>query len=439
MNEEQNKRVAEFRFSVISSLVGFVRLSRGQKEAIIRELCGRQWEIPYSGRSFLSRSTILNWARLYEKGGRRIEALYPDERHDKGSIRAMDEDTASAIINLKKELKDASLPVIIKEAQKRQIFQPDFKASNATIYRLFERHGLNETVEDAIDRRRFEAEFPNDIWQSDCLHGPKAIVDGKLKKTYLFAIIDDHSRLILHAEFYLHERLDSYIDCLIKALQKRGLPRKLYIDNGPAFRSHQLGFACASLGIAIIHSKPYQPEGRGKIERWFKTVRMQFLPLIADGIILHELNERLWQWIDKEYHSRVHSSTKEMPLKRYLNNIHLITEAPKELHDYFRKRALRKVDKDRTVSLLGRVYESPVELIGKTATLLYHENDPARVEAFYNNKSYGMLVALNAHINCRVKRQQGITQIIAKQDDSAHADVHYSSGQLFGKGGNDNE
>jgi hypothetical protein len=80
MNEEQNKRVAEFRFSVISSLVGFVRLSRGQKEAIIRELCGRQWEVPYSGRSFLSRSTILNWARLYEKGGRRIEALYPDER-----------------------------------------------------------------------------------------------------------------------------------------------------------------------------------------------------------------------------------------------------------------------------------------------------------------------------------------------------------------------
>jgi hypothetical protein len=92
---------------------------------------------------------------------------------------------------------------------------------------------------------------------------------------------------------------------------------------------------------------------------------MQFLPLIADGIILHELNERLWQWIDKEYHSRVHSSTKEMPLKRYLNNIHLITEAPKELHDYFRKRALRKVDKDRTVSLspactTGNSPENPV-------------------------------------------------------------------------------
>lgn len=131
------------------------------------------------------------------------------------------------------------------------------------------------------------------------MHGPMVDVDGKMRKTYLFGFLDDMSRLIPHAEFYLHERIDSYIDALKKALMKRGLPRKLYVDNGPTFRSHHLGYAVASLGIALIHSKPYQPEGRGKIERWFKTVRMQFLSEIPDGLNLQELNRRLYEWIDK--------------------------------------------------------------------------------------------------------------------------------------------
>lgn len=129
---------------------------------------------------------------------------------------------------------------------------------------------------------------------------------GRLRKTYLFAFIDDMSRLIPHAEFYLHERLDSYIESFQKAIGKRGLPRKLYVDNAPAFKSQLLSHATASLGIALIHSKPYQPEGRGKIERWFKTVRMQFLSTIPDGLPLDELNRRLNEWIDKQYHTAVH-------------------------------------------------------------------------------------------------------------------------------------
>jgi len=101
--------------------------------------------------------------------------------------------------------------------------------------------------------------------------------DGKIRKAYLFAFIDDMSRMIPHAAFYLNERVDTYVGALRIALAKRGLPRKLYVDNGPAFRSHLLGHATASLGLALIHSKPYQPQGRGKIERFFRTVRMQFL------------------------------------------------------------------------------------------------------------------------------------------------------------------
>jgi putative transposase len=204
-----------------------------------------------------------------------------------------------------------------------------------------------------------------------------------MKKTYLFAFIDDMSRLVPHGEFFLNERIDCYINALTKALAKRGLPRKLYVDNGPAFSTQILRHACASLGIALVHSRPYQPEGWGKIERFFKSVRMQFLAAQPDGLTLQDLNNRFKEWID-EYHLREHGSTREAPLARYAGHLHLTREAPKDLMDHFRKRVARKVDKDRTVSLDGRLYEAPVDMIGKTVMLLYHESDPSRVELLVN-------------------------------------------------------
>lgn len=140
-----------------------------------------------------------------------------------------------------------------------------------------------------------------------------------MRKSYLFAFIDDMTRLVPHAGFYLNERIDSYVDAFIKALSKRGLPRKLYVDNGPAF-STQI------LGIALIHSRPYKPEGRGKIERFFRTVRIQLLSTVQDGLTLEELNRRLGDWVDL-YHISRHSATKEAPLDRYGNHLHLIREA----------------------------------------------------------------------------------------------------------------
>ena len=183
------------------------------------------------------------------------------------------------------------------------------------------------------------------------MHGPRVIHENKLRKSFLFAIIDDHSRLIPHALFYLAENIDSFRDCLLLALEKRGLPRRLYVDNGSAFRSHTLKYACARLGIALLHTAPYTPEGKGKIERFFLTVRKQFLPLLPQTITLESLNEQLMHWIDSDYHQRVHSSTGQGPLARYLAHLHLLRSAPANLRDYFRVPARRKVDKDRTVTL----------------------------------------------------------------------------------------
>lgn len=441
MDEERKKRIAEFRFGVIADLVGWRKLSWGERGRLLEEKASQHWEIPFSNRTTLSEATILNWCRRYERSGRKLSSLYPAERSDKGRFRSLDPETVQTLINLKKEHKKASVALILRQAKIRKLVPADFKVTPATLYRLFREKGLMEKESETEDRRRFEAELANEIWQSDALHGPQVKEEGKRRKSYLFAFIDDCSRLIPHAEFYLSEKVDSYCDALRKALRKRGLPRKLYLDNSPGFRSYHLAHITASLGIALVHSRPYKPEGRGKIERWFKTLRSQFLSVVAEGVSLKELNKSLWDWIEKDYHQRVHSSTRETPLQRYLKHIHLIREAPKDMEDYFRRRTTRRVHKDRTVSLNSRLFEAPTGLIGKIVTLLYHDYDPQRVEVFYSNTSYGYLVPLDLHINTRIRRDHHTTEIIPKDASTqpAEAPDHYKNGQLFGQGDSDDE
>ena len=226
-----------------------------------------------------------------------------------------------------------------------------------------------------------------------------------MRKTYLLAFIDDHSRLVPHAQFFLSESLDCYIRALEQALSTRGLPRKLYTDNGPAFRSHHLEYITASLGIALVHARPYKPQGKGKIERFFRTVRSDFLPGFK-GDTLDDINLALHYWLNDIYLQRIHSSTGQSPFARFTAHMECIRKAPRNLKDHFRKTARRKVAKDRTVSLDGRLFEAPVPLIGKQVSLLYHDEDPLQVEIVFNGQSYGLLTPLDIHVNCRVKRDK---------------------------------
>jgi hypothetical protein len=253
------------------------------------------------------------------------------------------------------------------------------------------------------------------------MHGPDVYVEGKKRKSYLIAIIDDHSRLIPHAEFYLSEGIDSYLDALEQAFLKRGLPRKLYVDNGPAFRSRQLEYITASLGVSLIHARPYKPQGKGKIERWFRVVRTSFLSMIRDPLKLWELNEWLTGWIEEEYHRRRHGSTGQSPFQRFTANMECLRPAPDDLRDYFRKVARRKVAKDRSITFEGKLYEAPVSLIGKQVELLYHENDPDYIEIKWNNESYGIVRPVDVHVNCRVKRDENnMNDVIITTDGSGY-------------------
>ena len=381
MKEELKKEIAVFRYGVIADFVGGRTLSRGEKERLLRDKCEQKWQIPCSSRSRLGRSTLKEWIVRYRKSGNRLESLYPQGRTDKGESRTIEGEVAAGLVVLRKELPEVSLPVLLTEAQKRMIILPGMKVSYSSLYRFLKGQGLLHTPgRSPSDRRRFEAEHPNDLWQSDIMHGPSVQGEGKKRKTYLIAFIDDMSRLV-QGQFYLHERVENFLDALKKALLMRGLPRKLYVDNGAAFRSRHLEHICASLGIVLLHSKAYQPEGKGKIERFFKTVRGSFLSLY-EPTTLEALNDDFNTYRDT-YNEKKHSATGQSPLQRFSGGIECIRVAPKDLEDHFRKTARRTVAKDRTIALNNRLYEAPVELVGKQVSLLYHEEDPQRVEVFY--------------------------------------------------------
>ena len=312
MNKELAERIALFRFGVIAPLVDR-HLSRGERERVITQIISATWQIPGSPRSSIGRSTVEKWLYRYLNSGADIESLKPQPRSDKGNCRSMDTETEASLVALKKEFRGYSLQALLSVARQRSIIDSRFRVSKQSIYRLFARHGIGGSISHPVDRRKFEAELPNDLWQSDCMHRPKVTVEGTMQKTYLFAIIDDHSRLIPHAQFYQRENIECFRDCLIQALEKRGLPRRLYVDNGSAFRTHQLRYGCARLGIALLHSQPGVPEGRGKIERLFPTVRSQLMPVLTTASTLDELNAGLSHWIDDEYHQRKHSSTSQPP------------------------------------------------------------------------------------------------------------------------------
>ena len=406
MTEDEKMQVAVFRFSVIGDFVTARTMTRAEKRRLMREKCARKWQIPFSEKTRLSQGTIQGWCRVYANSRGDLKSLFPKDRSDKGKTRAMDEDSCLSLIELKLETPALTVPQLIEQMNQQSRVTSGTVLNNSTVYRfLHQQNLLSPQMRKPVDRRKFEAELPNDLWQSDVMHGPKVDVNGRMRKSYLIAIIDDHSRLIVHARFYLSEKLSCYLEAFENGIATRGLPRKLYVDNGAAFRSKHLEYITASLSISLIHAKPYMPQGKGKIERWFKTIRSSFLPLFK-GTSLEQLNEALTHWISDSYHKRTHSSTGQTPFERFTEKMHCLRNSPVNLKNYFRKVARRTVSKDRSVTLEGRLYEAPVALIGKRVELLYHNSESENVEIKYQNKSYGLIRPVDLHVNCRVKRDK---------------------------------
>jgi len=398
------EKVALFRYGLIAALV-LEKLPRGEMIRRARELAEHEYDIPFSDRRQVSVETLLHWAARYRNGG--LEALGPQPRSDRGKPRVISPQLAQLIERLKRENPHRNGTTLLRELA---LVSEDGTAplSESSLYRFLKKQGLTKRQLLAkTGYKKFEAEYANQIWQSDLMYGPYIERDGGGKRqSFLCAILDDASRLIPHGQFYADQGLESLLDCLRQAIAARGVPIRLYVDNGKIYRSRQLERIGASIGILIVHTPPYQPEGRGKIERFFRTVREQFLASIDRQAVrtLADLDARFQVWLDSVYHREKHGALETTPLQRWQRDIEHVRQLPPstDLRRLFFYRVDRLVRRDSTFLIHGRFYEAPPQLAGRRIEVRFDPLDPIEMDLYFEGQFVSTARPVDAVINAQL-------------------------------------
>jgi len=300
MKEGIREKIALKRYQIISPVLA--EPTRAQNE-YFRQQAGREHDFARYGARKVRVSTMKSWLKKYRKNG--FEALKPKDRSDKGRPRRLDEIMTRAI-----EVKCKAYPYWTVQKLYENLRDQDLLGEPPVHY---------NTRTDV--RKAYEVDNVNDLWVCDFMHGPKVRNSNRSVKAILCAIIDDHSRMVVGHAFSASETIGSLTLVLKEAFLGYGIPKRLYVDNGPSFSSELLLRSCALAGISLTHSKPYDSPSRGKIERFFRTVRDRFLSGVQDGISLEELNEAFWLWLQEDYHHKLHTGIGERPVDRYSSSV----------------------------------------------------------------------------------------------------------------------
>jgi transposase InsO family protein len=418
-SNHNDRQIALFRYGLIADLLHLPSGNGSGLYAKLKEKSEKEYEIPGTLRRRVAIGTMREWLGLYRRGG--FDALVPKPRSDAGQSRAIPQEVLDRLVSIKEEHPEYSLAMVINEARQHESFPKELKLPLATVHRHLSKAGVMQKCSEKgtnKDRRHFAFERAGELWMSDVMHGPSVTVEGrKRRKTYLIAFLDDATRIIPFATFALSESTNAFLPALEQAISRRGIPKRLYVDNGSAYRSHHLALVCAKLGITLIHARAYQPQGKGKQERWFRTVRMQFLPALGDADMasLEALNRRLWAWVEGEYHETPHRGLDGItPFDAWaMRSDEVRLPGPEtNLRELFLFEQKRKVQKDRTVSLDGALYEVDAALVGETVTLRF---DPSKkgglIDIWHNGKKFQSAKPVDAYANCFVKRNHNSRQL----------------------------
>jgi len=388
--EERRAKIALERYTLILPLL---RAESAKERHQWRKSLAAQPPAPWRG---LSLTTLYRWEKAWAAGG--FEALKPQPRREKRLARAVSPETLARAEALKREQPFRSARAIIRILQlDRENPIPEKKLAERTLRRHLAQRGATSAQLVAQQRpkpyRRFERHAFGDLWQGDALHGPELpdpAQPGQSRPTFLFAFIDDHTRLVPHAQFYWYEQLPCLEDCFKKAIRRYGAPLAVYVDRGPVYTSRQFDTACATLGVQRILATAYYPEGKGKIERFFRFVRADFLPELARSAVtsLAQLNQSLLAWLEVVYHRKHHQELGQSPLERFRHNPNPAGRPvdPDLLRQAFLHRAERQVAKTATVSFQGNRYHVPAFLRGQTIQLRYDPLDLAHLEIWFRGQ-----------------------------------------------------
>ncbi|MDA8227118.1 MAG: DDE-type integrase/transposase/recombinase [Desulfitobacterium hafniense] len=421
LREVDRANIALKRFALISPVLN--EQVNSQKEYFER-VCSQPIEMPYYGLKHYRPKTLKSWLDDYRRAG--LDGLRPGHRSDRGTSRKVEPDIAEKINEKRLKAPRLTRIQLWEDLVKEGVILPE-KLSQATFYRFLAANPVIAAGQDAAEEKelkRFAHQRINELWQADLMYGPY-IKDGKGKKqTYLVAFIDDASRLITAAQFFFSQNFEALRITLKEAVSRRGVPKMLFTDNGKIYCSNQLAIVCASLGCSLIHAQPFSACAKGKIERFFRTVRQRFLTrLIPDSVKnLEDLNLKFWAWLEEDYQRKLHSALKMSPLDFFMSQVNQITifSTPPLLDEYFLLRVQRKVNHDATLSIDNILFETTPELASTRIEVRYDPewlskpNQPLLL--FQEGQKVGEARQVNFHDNAHVKRRgPGRTSSAPKQ------------------------
>ncbi len=349
--------------------------------------------------------TIETWAVRHKKHG--IATLDKKTRSDKNTQRKVTSAQLAEAIN--EVLPTLSLNKVGKTPKStlyRCLLQKNYfsrqQLSPTTFYRYLRENDLLNTETTEKLRTSFAMRFANELWQGDTMYGPSIQQsDGKWRKTFLIAFIDDASRLITHAEFFYRDNTDNMVEAFRIALYKRGKPERLYFDNGSNYTSKEILQACVRLDIRLSHAPVRDGAAKGKIERFFRGFRDRFLVMHSNFDSLEQLNQLAQTWIEDEYNTQPHSSIQMRPLDRFnLDHdriIFLSNDAFTE--EVFFVEEERRVSKVNVFSINNQKFECPVDLRNKTVQIRYNRRRRDTFIVYFKDQRMGEATPLNQYFN----------------------------------------
>lgn len=402
MRPDPAEAVALFRYKIVADATN-PRLSALERGRLVRALADQLHELPDGSRGQYSRGTLDRWVRAYREQG--LDGLRPLRRGDIGVVRRHPEllDEAG---RLRAELPTRSAAQIAHILFARH----GVRVAERTVRSYLQRRGLQRTALTVQPRTfgRFEAERPNELWVGDVLVGPfvpHPRAAGS-RRAYLFLLVDDYSRLLVHGRWMADQDARAGQTVLRAAIQRRGLPEQLYVDNGAPYANTALDRTCAVLGVRLVHSRPYAPEGRGKLERLNRFIRERFLTEAeAQGIAsFAELNDRFLAWAEQVCNTRQHAETGQTPVERFLGHGPLRGAEPSLLREAFRWAVVRRVSRTAAVSLAGNRYQVDPSLVDRRVELRFDPEDLTRLDVFWEGRPVGEAVpfVVRRHVHHQV-------------------------------------
>ena len=410
MEKDICEKIALKRFEIISPVV--VEPGRVQNQ-YFREQAQREHEFPRYGVRKLKVSTMKAWLRNYRQHG--FEGLKPQGRSDGGRPRRMSEQTLSTIEVKCKAYPHWSVQKLYEQLCGQGLLGEPPVHYNTLLRVVKARGWLNPKARTDI-RKAYEVDNFADLWLCDFMHGPQVRVGNRTAKAILCAILDDHTRMIVGHAFGASETISALTQVLKDALLAYGTPLRLYTDNGPSFSSSLLSRSCALTGISLIHSRPYDSPSRGKVERFFRTVRDRFLSGLAETVTLEELNQAFWAWLRDDYHQKLHSGIGERPIDRYNSSVaqtHIRRLSKAELDEIFLVRYERIVGNDATISFKKNLYEVPAAYIRQRVEIRHPVDDPSEIYLYDNDVRVGRIKLVDKKENARTFRPQKIASPIS--------------------------